>query len=48
MSDKELQELLKAIKKVQRKHTATPEKARKFLEDAGIYTASGELAEPYR
>jgi hypothetical protein len=47
MSEKQLREFLEALKRV-REANDTPEKSLRFLVDAGIYTESGELTEPYR
>jgi hypothetical protein len=48
MSEQELRELLDAMERVRAEHAATPEKARKFLQQEGLLTETGELAEPYR
>ncbi|NOG73370.1 hypothetical protein [Roseicella sp. DB1501] len=48
MSQKELKELLEAMKALRAENTASPEKARQFLMDEGILAPDGKLAEPYR
>ena len=48
MSQKELNELLAAMKALRAENTASPEKARRFLVQEGILAANGGLAEPYR
>jgi hypothetical protein len=48
MSEQELQELLEAMERVRAEHASTPEKARRFLQQEGLITETGELAEPYR
>ena len=48
MSEKELQQLLEDIEIVTNENLADLSKARKMLEREGLYTSSGELAEPYR
>jgi hypothetical protein len=48
MSDQELRALLEAMERVRAEHAATPEKARQFLQQEGLLTETGELAEPYR
>jgi hypothetical protein len=48
MSEQELREYLEAMERVRAEHAATPEKARRFLQQEGLLTETGELAEPYR
>ncbi len=48
MTDQESRDLIKLIESATREHTATPEKAKQFLIEAGIITETGELAPPYR
>jgi hypothetical protein len=48
MSDKELQEFIEALKRVDEQSLATPETARRLLIEEGFLTEQGELAEPYR
>lgn len=48
MDEKQLRELIKALRDVANEYSSSPEKARQFLMEAGIITATGELAEPYR
>jgi hypothetical protein len=47
MSEEEFQALLAALKKFNAQHS-TPEAARRALQDQGVITQSGELAEFYR
>lgn len=48
MTDKESRDLIDLIRAATKEYTATPEKAKQFLIEAGILTETGELAEPYR
>jgi hypothetical protein len=48
MRDKELRELVDILQDVSDEYASSPEKARQFLEGAGILTNAGELSEPYR
>lgn len=48
MTEQEFREYLEAMERVRAEHTATPEKARRFLQQEGFLTETGELAEPYR
>jgi len=48
MDQRQLQDFLAAIERVREENAATPEQARQFLQEEGIYTDSGELTEPYR
>lgn len=48
MSDSELKKSVEAMEKLRKELTSSPEKALKFLVEAGIVTESGELTEPYR
>lgn len=48
MSPQELQELLATMDRVTAEHTATPEKARQFLKDAGYLDQDGRVAKPFR
>lgn len=48
MSDKELDEYLKAMEKTRKKICKNKKTALKFLVDAGIYTPKGNLRKPYR
>lgn len=47
-SDKEIEEIIKAMRKLRKKICATRESARAFLVKAGIITKKGNLREPYR
>ena len=47
MSEEEFQALLVALKKFNDQHS-TPETARKALQEMGVLTESGEIAEFYR
>lgn len=47
MSDQDFQALLDAIAIFDARHTVTPEAARKVLQEEGVLTDSGEIAEPY-
>jgi len=38
---------LVAVERFDARHTASPEAARKALQDEGVLTAQGEIAEPY-
>jgi hypothetical protein len=48
MTKEEYDELLRAMKRVHAEHAATPEKARKFLQEEGLITETGELTPYYR
>jgi hypothetical protein len=47
VSEQDLKEFLEALERV-RQANDTPEKARAFLVEAGIYNEAGELTEHYR
>jgi len=48
VNESQLRDFLAAIEEVKRTNAATPEQARQFLQDEGVHTPTGELAEPYR
>ena len=48
MTDKEIEEQCKAIRKFTKEICKDPEKCRKFLISTGIYNDKGELNEQYR
>jgi hypothetical protein len=48
MSEKQLKEFLKSRKRVRKLHATSPQKARKFLWEEGVLTASGKLTARYR
>jgi hypothetical protein len=48
MSDKELRELIDTLQDVTDEYASSPEKAREFLQQAGILTNAGELSDPYK
>jgi len=48
MTGKQLKEFLESMKRVRKLHATTPKKARKFLQDEGVLTASGKLTHRYR
>jgi hypothetical protein len=48
MSEKQLKEFVKAMARVRKLHAASPKKARKFLQEEGVLTASGKLTSRYR
>lgn len=48
MSKKQLKEFVEAMKRVRRLHLKSPKKARKFLREEGVLTASGKLTSRYR
>lgn len=48
MSEKDLRDLLQALKDVTAEHASSKEKAQEFLRNEGVLTPTGELAEPYR
>ena len=48
MGEKELRDVLKALKDVAAEHASSKEKAQEFLQQAGVLTPTGELTEPYR
>jgi len=48
MSEKDLRDLLQALKDVAAEHASSREKAQEFLQNEGALTPDGELAEPYR
>lgn len=47
MSRQELQEFLTRMEQLRKANTASPEKARAFLQDEGFLTKEGAVAEPY-
>jgi hypothetical protein len=47
MTDKDYRALLAAIERFNARHTASPEAARKVLQEEGVLTDKGEIAEPY-
>ena len=48
MTDKERNKLLAFMEDFKKKVAGNQEMARKFLVDVGIYTADGQLTEPYK
>lgn len=48
MSEKNLRDLLQALRDVAAEHASSREKAQQFLQSEGVLTSTGELAEPYR
>ncbi len=48
MSEKDLRDLLQALRDVTAEHASSREKAQEFLQNEGVLTSSGELSEPYR
>ena len=48
MSDNELRELIDTLQDVTDEYASSPEKARQFLQEAGILTNTGELSAPYK
>ena len=48
MSEKDLRDLLQALKNVTAGHASSREKAQQFLQNEGVLTPNGELIEPYR
>lgn len=48
MSEKDLRDLLQALKDVTAEHASSREKAQEFLRNEGVLTPNGELTEPYR
>jgi hypothetical protein len=48
VSERQLQDFLAAIEEVKRTNAETAEQARRFLQDEGVYSPSGELTDPYR
>lgn len=47
MSEKQLKEFRDSMKRVRNENATTPEKARKFLQDEGVLTATGKLTNKY-
>ncbi len=47
MTEQEFRAFLVAVERFDARHTASPEAARKALQDEGVLTAQGEIAEPY-
>jgi len=47
MNEKQLKEFLKSTERVRKLHATTPKKARKFLREEGVLTASGKLTNRY-
>jgi hypothetical protein len=47
MSEQELREFQLAMERVRVANTASPEMARRFLQEEGFLTESGDVAEPY-
>jgi hypothetical protein len=48
MGEKDLSDLLQALKDVTAEHASSKEKAQEFLQNEGVLTPNGELTEPYR
>jgi hypothetical protein len=48
MSDEELKRTIEALEKMEREHTASPEKAHAFLVEAGFVNPDGSLHQNYR
>jgi hypothetical protein len=48
MGEKDLSDLLQALKDVASEHASSKEKAQEFLQNEGVLTSNGELTEPYR
>jgi len=48
MTDKEREEFLVYLDKLEKEVTESKETARKFLVEVGIYTENGNLTEPYK
>ena len=48
MSKEELEEFLAAVERVREVNTASPEAARRFLEEAGYLNKDGSVADPYK
>ena len=48
MGEKELRDVLKALKDVVAEHASSKEKTLEFLQQIGVLTPTGELTEPYR
>lgn len=48
MNEKEIDKTVEVMKRYTRKVCKSKKSARKFLVDAGIYTADGKLAKNYR
>jgi hypothetical protein len=48
MGQKDLRDLLQALKDVAAEHASSKEKAQEFLQHEGVLTPNGELTEPYR
>jgi hypothetical protein len=48
MGEKDLSDLLQALKDVTAEHAFSKEKAQEFLQNEGVLTSNGELTEPYR
>lgn len=48
MSDKGFSDYIKRLEKFSKKITASPKKSVKFLRDAGIYNAEGNLQSAYK
>lgn len=47
MSEKQLKEFRDSIKRVRAENATSPEKARKFLQEEGVLTATGKLTRKY-
>ena len=47
MSEKQLKEFRESIERVRAENATTREKARKFLQEEGVLTASGKLTDHY-
>lgn len=47
MTERELQEFIRAIERVHAEHATSREKAVRFLQRSGFLNEAGELAEPY-
>jgi hypothetical protein len=47
MNEQEFKAFLAAIERFNAQHTGSPEAARKMLQQEGVLTETGEIAEPY-
>jgi hypothetical protein len=48
MNEKQLREFIKSMVRVRKLHASSAKKARKFLREEGVLTASGKLTNRYR
>jgi hypothetical protein len=48
MTEQQPKQFRASIKRVRRLHATSPKKARKFLREEGVLTASGKLTSRYR